>query len=256
MQARRIALYALVVLLTAGLIFLFFMLLKDDSPDGDPKKNPPHGTPPIPPPIPYGEEREKYPFIGIEKNPALRRQITEMRERGCLQHVVDQEWLGVAPFCEEDASSCAQLQPSGDWHYIRSEKTGNGAPCWTGNKVLCARAKCVADNPEYQDSVSSWWTGTAPTCGANQCDCVTQYGAVPWRQGKCGDGACCVTGSKQLCLRPNKPDSKMNKWVGDAAAQCAKDHEINQKLRQDGVEIVKEVVKQIPKFIKAGNPFA
>ncbi|MCP3681186.1 MAG: hypothetical protein GY861_00715, partial [bacterium] len=121
------------------------------------------------------------------------------KQHGCNKTVRQEKWLGVAPFCQQDASDCSMLQPQGEWSYVRDDKSGDGPPCWTGHKVLCERTKCIDNNPEYNDAISSWWVGVPPFCAGSPCDCVNQYGAVPWRQDPVGEDPHkpCWTGEKQ-----------------------------------------------------------
>jgi hypothetical protein len=75
-------------------------------------------------------------------------------------------WSGTAPFC--NPGSC----PPG-YHVAGSSNSGNGAPCWTGTKILC---QCNdANNPPCTPSelntdclgvalicdngCSTWWCG-------------------------------------------------------------------------------------------------
>lgn len=167
---------------------------------------------------------------------------------GCKRKVKQQRWLGVAPFCQQDASDCSMLQPQGDWKYVRDDKSGDGPPCWSGHKILCERTKCVDKNPEYNDAITSWWVGTPPFCAGSPCDCVNQYGAVPWRQDRIGEDphTPCWTGEKQLCLRPVNPDPELDNWTVKAREVCQHNKEMDYKLIQEGGQILEKIIDKIP----------
>ena len=179
----------------------------------------------------------------VSNCPNLKYKLDDMSSRGCKRAVVKQYWSGTAPFCAGDQSDCSKLQPYGDWTYCKNDNSGDGASCWTGHKVLCNRAICVDEDLEYADNIDSWWVGTAPFCDGNECDCVNEYGAVPWKQNDTGDGKKCVTGQKQLCLRPQTIDSDFSKWETEARSDCEKRKEMTQEQISKGIDILSNLVK-------------
>ena len=57
-----------------------------------------------------------------------------------LAEACERRWFGRAPFCN---GSC----PSG-WTQIRTDRSGDGATCWTGEKVLCEDCSQQQETPE------------------------------------------------------------------------------------------------------------
>lgn len=94
-------------------------------------------------------------------------------------------WLGTAPACSASAQDCTRLGMT----HVRSDKSGDGATCVTGSKVLCTAPKAATVRE---------WVGTAPFCSASQDDC-TRRGLRFVRSDKSGDGETCATGTKVLC---------------------------------------------------------
>lgn len=90
-------------------------------------------------------------------------------------------WQGTAPSCDAGPSDCSGATP----YYWGTNHSGDGAPCWTGHKVLCASEP----KSNYQNLQ---WEGTAPFCDAKPSDCPT--GTEFLVQGTSGDGAECDNG--------------------------------------------------------------
>lgn len=83
-------------------------------------------------------------------------------------------WRGTAPFCD---GQCRAGETE-----VRRSKTGNGARCWTGTKVLCrnidplcvplqTRTKCyavvmVCDDGYYEFPTNQWKSCSKYACGA------------------------------------------------------------------------------------------
>jgi endonuclease/exonuclease/phosphatase family metal-dependent hydrolase len=60
-----------------------------------------------------------------------------------------QVWIGTAPFCSAKPQDCDVLGLT----YVRSDKTGDGLPCFSGTKVLCA-APQIAVHPAEPDRLT------------------------------------------------------------------------------------------------------
>lgn len=127
------------------------------------------------------------------------------------------QWVGTAPWCAASRSDCADLGMS----YVRSSSSGGGSSCWSGTKVLCQergqRRRKDECNPECTYQMRQWFIGTAPACGASDCDCIRSNGYTLLTQGSyrcpcnnrrnCANfGASCVTGQKALCVNPGSLD--------------------------------------------------
>jgi hypothetical protein len=193
------------------------------------------------PPPPRAKKMDYPPEVS--SCPNLKNKLDEMSSRGCNRAVVKQSWKGEAPFCEGAESDCSRLQPYGDWVYCKSDDSGDGSSCWSGEKVLCNRAVCVDKDLEYADNINSWWVGTAPFCSADECDCISQYGAVPWKTNDSGDdGSSCWTGKKQLCLRPVDTNADFAKWTDEAKTQCNADKKVSQEHISKGLDIISKLV--------------
>ena len=196
---------------------------------------------------------ERYDEQGeIERNTSIQKQTRLLEKKGCVDINYERRWIGTAPFCAGHQADCGTIHPNGQWKYILKDDYGDGAYCWTGKKVLCSRARCTESDPEYSDDFKSWWVGTAPACDGNTCDCVTQFGAVPYRQDSCGDGKCCVTGTKQLCIRPTGVNDSYSEWETDAREQCRRDKKVRDDLISRGVDIVKTIADAAAKSAAIG----
>jgi hypothetical protein len=90
-------------------------------------------------------------------------------------------WQGNAPSCGASPSDCSGATPY-FWGYNNS---GDGAPCWTGNKVLCG-SEPISDYQNLQ------WEGKAPFCDAKASDCPADTEFLV--QGTSGDGSQCDNG--------------------------------------------------------------
>jgi endonuclease/exonuclease/phosphatase family metal-dependent hydrolase len=60
-------------------------------------------------------------------------------------------WLGIAPFCAASSRDCDIMSLS----YVRSDTSGNGLPCVSGEKVLCA-APMIVLNPTTPDRLTKF----------------------------------------------------------------------------------------------------
>lgn len=90
-------------------------------------------------------------------------------------------WSGTAPFCK--GGPC----PAG-YHQTATSSRGDGAKCWTGQKVYC---QCNTPVNTCRD----YWSGTAPFCKGDTC--------LPGWDAKytsnAGDGGVCWSGHKTYC---------------------------------------------------------
>lgn len=192
----------------------------------------------------YGAHRKnnKQP-VKIEDNEDIKKQVAALQSAGCQDIEYEQSWAGTAPFCSAHPADCYNFAPEGSHVFIKRNKHGDGQTCMSGNKVLCARAVCRSNDPEYDPNNKTWWVGTAPACAGSPCDCVSQSaGAVPWRQdSRGGGGATCVTGTKQLCLRPNNPSKAYINWANDAKKVCDANQKMTMDLISKGMDIVKDL---------------
>jgi len=117
-----------------------------------------------------------------------------------IQATAEERWVGDAPVCGASEADCAKY----GMNYVRSSKTGNGEKCFIGIKVLCR------SDPKPGQK----WLGTAPACAAKKSDCQNELGMKFVLSAKCGDGNCCVTGTKVLC-EPDK-SAAPGIWLGTA----------------------------------------
>jgi len=154
------------------------------------------------------------------------------------------KWIGTAPFCGAAESDCADI----GWSFDHSSKSGGGASCWTGIKVLCKTTRIgVKDecNPECNGKFLVEIVGTSPACDATECDCLLRTPPmIPYRTGDhdgsvnnpCSDRGnwrgeatkpCYKTpmtsGLHVVCLAPkaNVLNSSVSKGLGEAVAACA-----------------------------------
>ncbi|XP_070566603.1 sphingomyelinase C-like [Ptychodera flava] len=102
--------------------------------------------------------------------------------------------VGTSPFCSAGPQDCTDR---GDTFV--AEFTDS---CWTGNKVWCRRRDTVKGQV---------WVGASPFCETTPQDCEMRF-MKHVTSARCGDGSCCVSGTKQLCV-PKKEDP----WIGNVA---------------------------------------
>ncbi len=107
------------------------------------------------------------------------------------------KWYGTAPFCSGEC-------PSG-WTYVKRDKRGDGARCWTGWKHQCKQMSsvetCQKPSKDYDPDCPPggeifYWFGTAPFCSG---ECPS--GWTQQSTSNRGDGSRCWTGQKVLCKR-------------------------------------------------------
>lgn len=124
-------------------------------------------------------------------------------------NVTSWKWIGTAPFCGAEKSNCADI----GWTFDHASKSGGGASCWTGEKVLCKSTKMgVSDkcNPECNGKFQVKVVGTSPACDATECDCLmTDPPMFPYRYGG-QDGSV------------ENPCSHRPDWRGYTAKPCYK----------------------------------
>merc|ERR1711979_120877 len=106
-----------------------------------------------------------------------------------------QIWFGTAPFCGGNINDCLLR----GMKVVKFDKSGDGAECITGQKVLCEGTpthgkRSLATTKRSQQI----WFGTAPFCEGNINDCLNR-GMTVVRFDKYGDGAECWAGQKVLC---------------------------------------------------------
>jgi glycerophosphoryl diester phosphodiesterase len=112
--------------------------------------------------------------------------------------VVERVWFGTAPFCAGDPLDCTAR----GMRFVRSDRSGDGAACKTGTKVLCER---TSKSPPLRKRQT--WIGTAPICAGKPSDCELR--AMRYvRSHTAGDGEACVTGKKVLCECEVPEDSR------------------------------------------------
>jgi len=124
---------------------------------------------------------------------------------------METRWVGTAPFCDPNPSQC-EATPG----YIATgkDKCGNGACCWSGEKIKCEfndkawkssqlYSEMIAENGQKAENIKPQfvWMGKAPACAVEACD-VFAAGLVPVKNSTCGDGSCCFTGEKWLGMKP------------------------------------------------------
>lgn len=186
------------------------------------------------------------------QHPLVKQDIDDLENLGCQTITNQQKWLGTGPFCEGNQSDCARLQPRGMWRAIGYDDRGDGSKCFTGKKVLCVKTSCEDENLLYDDNVRKFWSGTAPFCDGNTCDCVNQFGAIPYMTDAQGDGERCTFGTKQLCVRPHEKlmrgatGKPYQEWLGGAQAYCARQEEMSHDMKSKGLTLLGDLVSAIP----------
>ncbi|XP_002739137.1 sphingomyelinase C-like [Saccoglossus kowalevskii] len=98
--------------------------------------------------------------------------------------------IGTGPFCNASPEDC---EDRGDEFIGYFQDT-----CWAGNKVWCKQRATVKGQE---------WVGAGPFCNTLPSDCRTRFLKYA-TSAKCGDGSCCVTGIKRLCVPDEKASSK------------------------------------------------
>ena len=171
-----------------------------------------------------------------------RDEYNRMRNAGCTDIMIDTKYEGTAPACGGDSTDCKYPW---SWAGIYNSKYADTG-CTSGRKAVCSKMICADANPEYSGAFDKFWSGTAPTCGGGACDCVEQ-GAIPWKLDSCGDGKCCVTGDKQLCLKPNTMDyyNKIayGNWLNTAGPYCQQKNILDRQLVGKGLDLAVNIAK-------------
>ena len=182
----------------------------------------------------------------IRSSEAVQRQAAALIQGGCDSKDVvfeDRFWSGTSPFC---AGSSADCHARDGMVYVASDGAGDGAACLTGQKVLCARATCAAQNPEFNPRFLKSVIGTAPFCASTPCDCYEQ-GALPWRSTPTYEGrAGCTTGAYQVCLKPLEAVVEFGEAAEAGRAACRQSSAGNSALLSKGFDLLLELAKKIP----------
>lgn len=132
---------------------------------------------------------------------------------GIDAHAQKSVWLGTAPACSAQPADCTAR----GMEYVRSDKYGDGAVCWSGTKVLCREKEPVPPG--------SVWMGTAPFCAAKPTDC-SDNGMIYVRSDAHGDGAKCSSGAKVLCKPdPHPAPARTSVWIGTAPFCAASEND-------------------------------
>ena len=121
-------------------------------------------SPPPPPPNRNEVWFGTAPFCAASKNDCLKRNMDFVRfdKRGdgktcatgrkvlCRKRNANQwvKWIGTAPVCEGRASDCESI----DMDYVTRDKTGTGARCLSGYKVMCRSRSIRPFNPRGADA--------------------------------------------------------------------------------------------------------
>jgi len=71
--------------------------------------------------------------------------------------------------------------------------------------------------PAASADPTSHWFGTAPFCSGEKSDCNDTRENY-WLSNDCGDGSCCTSGTKVLCVGVPKEKYTKTKWIGTAPA--------------------------------------
>lgn len=193
------------------------------------------------------------------QHPRVKQDMDNLEKLGCSRIINEQKWLGTAPFCRGNQSDCSNLQPRGMWRAIGYDDSGDGAKCFSGRKVLCVKTSCVDENLLYDDKVRKFWSGTAPFCDGETCDCVRQFGAIPYMTDIQGDGEKCTFGTKQLCVRPHEKimggstGEPYREWLTNAQAYCAKQEEMSHDMKNKGISLLGDIVSKIPDMEDASD---
>lgn len=168
-------------------------------------------------------------------------------------------WLGTAPFCSPNATSCSKTPG-----YIAAgtDKCGDGACCWTGQKIQCTfdmsawkttplySELMMETNGAAKDYVPEFvWLGQAPACSVDACDCM-MAGFLPIRPDNSGDGSVCTTGSKWLCVRPIL--ARHQQVVDEGAKECWQLAQIRAETLKLALQFGQEILQDIEKAMSGG----
>lgn len=168
----------------------------------------------------------------------------------CRRKAKVYKWFGTAPICRGNSKDCTSRGMKVETYC----KDCNGAVCRSGKKVKCYKWDKNAWNDECDVECSAAfsrnWVGTAPFCGASDCDCF-RINKLPVTSAtseaescKCSDqsrcetfGSTCTTGRKIMCALPKGVknaalNKKLAKAIAAAKRDCTKRDKISSKNKQ------------------------
>jgi hypothetical protein len=163
-------------------------------------------------------------------------------------------YAGNAPFCGEDKYMCDEYP---GYEETGRDKKGDGSKCLTGSKAVCKfNVQKWLNSPEYLNLPPEIKAvvgnnpqfvvhGTAPFCGASECD-VWKSNAIPLKAIKYGGGAKCATGDKWIGLKV--PNPAQFQYIQDAIEHCKKMEQLNKEAIIAGFNSVGNVAKTIGSF--------
>lgn len=158
-------------------------------------------------------------------------------------------WIGTAPFCDPHPDQCEKTP---GFVAIKKDKCGDGACCWSGEKIKCEfnenKFKEDFSNDVFTKAAKPQWFGNAPICSSQPCD-VYKADMVPIKSDKCGDGSCCWTGEKWLGIQPQTEEQKIN--VRQGKKECWDFNKLQEQTLQAGLSFGTSVANAVSKFAPA-----